>query len=52
MIDIKIVFNEIGHSFAVIIEKYAKCSLRSLQDDFSSLKEVIVLSLVPFFKDP
>ena len=45
------VADEIGYSSIVITEKYAKCNLRILQDDFPSLKERIVLRLVPPTED-
>ena len=49
--DIKMVADEIGHSSVVMTEKYAKCNLRRLQDDFRSLKERIALRLVPPTED-
>ena len=49
--DIKMVSQEIGHSSVVMTEKYAKCNLRRLQDDFPSLKERIALRLVPPTED-
>ena len=49
--DIKMVADEIGHSSVVMTEKYAKCNLRRLQDDFPSLKERIALRLVPPTED-
>tara|TARA_B100001559_G_C16205953_1_gene486577 strand:+ start:408 stop:581 length:174 start_codon:yes stop_codon:yes gene_type:complete len=45
------VADEIGLSYVVMKEKYAKCNLRRLQDDFPSLKERIVLRLVPPIED-
>ena len=45
------VVDEIGHASVVMIEKYAKCNLRRLQDDFPSLKERIALRLVPPTED-
>ena len=44
--DIKMVADEIGHASVVMTEKYAKCKLPKLQDDFQSLKERIALRLV------
>ena len=44
--DIKMVSDEIGHSSVVMTEKYAKCNLRRLQDDFPTLRERIALRLV------
>ena len=49
--DIKMVADEIGHASVVMTEKYAKCNLRRLQDDFPSLKERIALRLVPPTED-
>ena len=49
--DIKMVADEIGHSSVVMTEKYAKCNLRRLQDDFPSLRERIALRLVPPTED-
>ena len=49
--DIKMVANEIGHSPVVVTEKYAKCNLRRLQDEFPSLKERINLRLTPPSED-
>ena len=34
--DIKMVADEIGHASVVMTEKYARCNLRRLQDDFPS----------------
>jgi len=45
--DIKMVADKIGHASVVMTEKYARCNLRRLQDDFPSLKERIALRLVP-----
>ena len=49
--DIKMVSDEIGHSSVVMTEKYAKCKLPRLQDDFPSLRERIALRLVPPTED-
>jgi integrase len=49
--DIKMVSDEIGHSSVVITEKYAKCKLPRLQDDFPSLRERIALRLIPPTED-
>ena len=49
--DIKMVSDEIGHSSVVMTEKYAKCNLRRLQDDFPTLRERIALRLVPPTED-
>ena len=35
----------------MITDKYAKCNIRRLQDDFRSLKERIALRLVPPTED-
>ena len=35
--DIKMVVDEIGHTSVVMTEKYARCNLRRLQDDFPSI---------------
>ena len=45
--DIKMVADEIGHASVVMTEKYAKCNLRRLQDDFPSLSDRIALRLTP-----
>ena len=45
------VSDEIGHSSVVMTEKYAKCNLRRLQDDFPTLRERIALRLVPPAED-
>ena len=45
------VSDEIGHSSVVMTEKYAKCNLRRLQDDFPSLADRIALRLVPPTED-
>ncbi len=45
------VADEIGHASVVMTEKYARCNLRRLQDDFPSLKERIALRLVPPMED-
>ena len=50
-VDIKMVSDEIGHSSVVMVEKYPKCNLRRLQDDFPSLKERINLRLTPPSED-
>ena len=39
--DIKMVSDEIGHSSVVMTEKYAKCNLEKLLDDFPLLRERI-----------
>ena len=49
--DIKMVSQEIGHSSVMMTEKYAKCKLPRLQDDFPSLRERIALRLVPPTED-
>ena len=49
--DIKMVSDEIGHSSVVMTEKYAKCKLPRLQDDFPSLRERIALRLIPPTED-
>ena len=49
--DIKMVSDEIGHSSVVMTEKYAKCKLPRLQDDFPSLRERIALRLIPPAED-
>jgi len=49
--DIKMVSDEIGHSSVVMTEKYTKCKLPRLQDDFPSLRERIALRLVPPTED-
>ena len=49
--DIKMVSQEIGHASVVMTEKYAKCKLPRLQDDFPSLRERIALRLVPPTED-
>ena len=49
--DVKRVVNEIGHISVVMTEKYAKCNLRRLQDDFPTLRERIALRLVPPTED-
>ena len=41
----------ISHSSVVMTEKYAKCNLRRLQDDFPSLRERIALRLTPPMED-
>ncbi len=50
-VDIKMVSDEIGHSSVVMTEKYPKCNLRRLQDDFPTLRERIALRLVPLTED-
>ena len=45
------VADEIGHASVVMTEKYAKCNLRRLQDDFPSLADRIALRLVPPTED-
>ena len=49
--DIKMVSQEIGHTSVVMTEKYAKCKLSRLQDDFPSLRECIALRLIPPTED-
>tara|TARA_R100000654_G_scaffold66637_1_gene94930 strand:- start:28 stop:570 length:543 start_codon:yes stop_codon:yes gene_type:complete len=49
--DIKMVADEIGHASVVMTEKYAKCNLRRLQDDFPSLSDRIALRLTPPMED-
>ena len=45
------VADEIGHASVVMTEKYAKCNLRRLQDDFPSLSDRIALRLTPPMED-
>ena len=45
------VSDEIMYSSVVMTEKYAKCNLRRLQDDFPTLRERIALRLVPPTED-
>ncbi len=40
------VSDEIGHSSLVMTEKYAKCNLRRLQDDFPTLRERIASRII------
>ena len=40
------VADEIGHSSVLMTEKYAKCKLPRLQDDFPTLRERIALRLI------
>ena len=49
--EIKMVSQEIGHSSVVMTEKYARCKLRRLKDDFPSLTERIALRLTPPMED-
>ena len=49
--DIKMVADEIGHTSVVMTEKYAKCNLRRLKDDFPSLADRITLRLTPPMED-
>ena len=49
--DIKMVADEIGHASVVMTEKYAKCNLRRLKDDFPSLADRIALRLTPPMED-
>ena len=49
--DIKMVADEIGHASVVMTEKYARCNLRRLQDDFPSLSDRIALRLTPPMED-
>ena len=49
--DIKMVADEIGHASVVMTEKYAKCNLRRLKDDFPSLSDRISLRLTPPMED-
>ena len=50
-VDIKMVSQEVGHTLVLMTEKYAKCNLRRLQDDFPSLKKRIVLRFVSPMED-
>tara|TARA_B100001142_G_C13907463_1_gene490342 strand:- start:179 stop:487 length:309 start_codon:yes stop_codon:yes gene_type:complete len=50
-VDIKMVADKVSHASVVITEKYAKCNLRRLQGDFSSLRERIALRLTPPMED-
>ena len=43
--------DEIGHASVVMTEKYAKCNLRRLKDDFPSLADRIALRLTPLMED-
>ena len=45
------VADEIGHALVVMAEKYARCNLRRLQDDFPSLKERIDLRPKPLIEN-
>ena len=45
------VADEIGHVSVVMTEKYAKCNLRRLQDDFLLLSDRIALRLTPPMED-
>ena len=45
------VADEIGHASVVMTEKYARCNLRRLQDDFPSLSDRIALRLTPPMED-
>ena len=45
------VSQEIGYSSVMITEKYAKCNLRRLKDDFPSLADRIALRLTPPMED-
>ena len=45
------VADEIGHASVVITEKYAKCNLRKLKDDFPSLVDRIALRLTTPMED-
>ena len=47
MEDIKMVADGIGYASVVMTEKYARCNLRRLQDDFPSLSYRIALRLTP-----
>ena len=49
--DIKMVADEIGHASVVMTEKYTKCNLRRLKDDFPSLADRIALRLTPPMED-
>ena len=49
--DIKMAADEIGHASVVMTEKYARCNLRRLQDDFPSLSDRIALRLTPPMED-
>ena len=48
---IKIVIGEISNISIMMTEKYAKCNLRRLQDEFPSLRERIALRLTPPMED-
>ena len=50
LMTIKMVADEIGHASVVMTEKYAKCNLRRLQDDFPSLSDRIALRLTHQWK--
>ena len=41
------VADEIGHASVVMTEKYAKCNLRRLKNDFPSLADRIEARLTP-----
>ena len=45
------VSQEIDHASVVMTEKYARCNLRRLQDDFPSLSDRIALRLTPPMED-
>ena len=45
------VADEIGHASVVMTEKYARCNLRRLKDDFPSLADKIALRLTPPSED-
>ena len=45
------VADEIGHASVVMTEKYARCNLRRLKDDFPSLADRITLRLTPPMED-
>ena len=45
------VSEKIGHASIDMTEKYAKCNLRRLQDDFPSLSDRIALRLTPPMED-
>ena len=42
---------KIVHVLVTMTEKYARCNLRKLRDDFPSLKERIALRLTPPMED-
>ena len=50
-VDIKMVSQEIGHSSAMMTEKYTRFNLRKLKDDFPSLIERIAFRLALLSKE-